>query len=240
MTGEPVRKRRRGGQLEAEIREAVFAELAEAGYRGLTMQGVARRAGTGKAPLYRRWTDKQQMLIDVLAHQPPGRQEEQIDTGQLRTDLIQILAQMSSAMAEPVGRSLYALIVEMVLQRDRHPQAAEAVIESLLEPRLDAISAALRRAAPARRDPAGRRHQPACPDRARAGDPPATALRQPAQPSRDHRDRRPRPAARARRSRARVRPARVGLMSARQAIFGSSTSPDLAHDAYWLARLPGL
>ena len=134
-------------QLEAEIREAVFAELAEAGYRGLSMQGVARRAGTGKAPLYRRWPDKQQMLIDVLADQPPGREEEQVDTGQLRTDLIAILVQMSRAMAEPVGRSLYALIVEMMLQRDRHPRAAEAVIESLLEPRLDAISAALRRAA---------------------------------------------------------------------------------------------
>jgi AcrR family transcriptional regulator len=147
MTGERVRKRRRGEQLEAEIREAVFAELAEAGYRGLSMQGVARRAGTGKAPLYRRWPDKQQMLIDVLADQPPGREEEQVDTGELRTDLIAMLAQMSRAMAEPVGRSLYALIVEMVLQRDRHPQAAEAVIESLLEPRLDAISAALRRAA---------------------------------------------------------------------------------------------
>jgi hypothetical protein len=37
MTGERVRKRRRGEQLEAEIREAVFAELAEAGYRGLSM-----------------------------------------------------------------------------------------------------------------------------------------------------------------------------------------------------------
>jgi len=147
VTGEQVRKRRRGVQLEAEIREAVFAELAEAGYRGLSMQGVARRAGTGKAPLYRRWPDKQQMLIDVLADQPPGREEEQVDTGELRTDLIAILAQMSRAMAEPVGRSLYALIVEMVLQRDRHPQAAEAVIESLLEPRLDAISASLRRAA---------------------------------------------------------------------------------------------
>ena len=147
VTGEQVRKRRRGVQLEAEIREAVFAELAEAGYRGLSMQGVAHRAGTGKAPLYRRWPDKQQMLIDVLADKPPGREEEQVDTGQLRTDLIAILAQMSRAMAEPVGRSLYALIVEMVLQRDRHPRAAEAVIESLLEPRLDAISAALRRAA---------------------------------------------------------------------------------------------
>jgi AcrR family transcriptional regulator len=147
VTGEPGRRRRRGGELEAQIREAVFAELAEAGYRGLSMQGVARRAGTGKAPLYRRWPNKQQMLIDVLAHQPPGSGEPPADTGQLRGDLLQILTQMASAMAGPVGRSLYALIVEMVLQREGNPRVAEAIIETLLEPRLDAITAALRRAA---------------------------------------------------------------------------------------------
>ena len=147
MTEEPVRHRRRGGQLEADIREAVFAELAEAGYRGLSMQSVARRAGTGKAPLYRRWPGKDQMLIDVLAHQPPGRDEPPADTGTLRGDLIGILTQMVAAMAQPTGRALYALIVEMALHRDKHPRAAEAIIETLLEPRLDAITAALRRAA---------------------------------------------------------------------------------------------
>jgi AcrR family transcriptional regulator len=147
VTEEPTRQRRRGSQLEADIREAVLAELAEAGYQGLSMQGVARRAGTGKAPLYRRWPGKDQMLIDVLAHQPPGRDESPADTGQLRGDLIQILAQMAAAMAQPTGRALYALIVEMALHRDRHPRAAEAIIETLLEPRLDAVTAALRRAA---------------------------------------------------------------------------------------------
>jgi AcrR family transcriptional regulator len=147
VSEDPVPRRRRGGQLEADIREAVFAELAEVGYRGLSMQGVARRAGTGKAPLYRRWPGKDQMLIDVLASRPPGGDETPADTGQLRGDLIQILTQMAAAMAEPTGRSLYALIVEMVLHRDRHPRAAEAIIETLLEPRLDAIAAALRRAA---------------------------------------------------------------------------------------------
>jgi hypothetical protein len=73
--------------------------------------------------------------------------EPPADTGQLRGDLVQILTQMASAMAGPVGRSLYALIVEMVLQRESNPRVAAAIIETLLEPRLDAITAALRRAA---------------------------------------------------------------------------------------------
>jgi AcrR family transcriptional regulator len=147
VSDDAVRHRRRGGQLEADIREAVLAELAQTGYRGMSMQGIARRAGTGKAPLYRRWPGKDQMLIDVLAHQPPGRDEDPIDTGELRGDLIQILTQMAAAMAQPTGRALYVLITEMALHRDRHPRAAEAIIETLLEPRLDAITAALRRAA---------------------------------------------------------------------------------------------
>jgi AcrR family transcriptional regulator len=147
VTDHPAPQRRRGSQLEAEIHDAVLAELAEAGYRGLTMQGVARRAGTGKAPLYRRWPSKQQMLADVLAQQPPGGLDEPDDTGQLRGDLIGILGRMAAAMAEPAGRTLYALIVEMLLERVRHPHAAEAVIQSLLEPRLAAVTTALRRAA---------------------------------------------------------------------------------------------
>ena len=147
MTDQPPRQRRRGSALEADIREAVFAELGEVGYHGLTMQGVARRAGTGKAPLYRRWPGKQQMLADVLASEPPGRHDPPVDTGHLRSDLIQILTQMTTAMAEPTGRSLYALIVEMVIERDRHPRVAAAIIESLLDPRLEAITTALRRGA---------------------------------------------------------------------------------------------
>ncbi len=35
-----------------------MAELAEVGYGGLTMEGIAARAHTGKAALYRRWASK--------------------------------------------------------------------------------------------------------------------------------------------------------------------------------------
>jgi AcrR family transcriptional regulator len=44
---------------DATARLAGLSSLRSTGYRGLTMQGVARRTGTGKAPLYRRWSNKQ-------------------------------------------------------------------------------------------------------------------------------------------------------------------------------------
>src|ERR1700758_1253837 len=68
---------------------AFFTELADSGYQRLTMDRVAARAGVGKAALYRRWSSKQQMLIDLVdqlataAVLPP-------DTGSLRGDLIAI------------------------------------------------------------------------------------------------------------------------------------------------------
>jgi AcrR family transcriptional regulator len=146
-SSKPPARRRRGDRLEAEIREAVFAELAEHGYRGLTMEGVARRAGTGKAPLYRRWPGKEQLILAALSQRPPGATDPAVDTGALRSDLIALLTQLSNAMAQPVGRALYTLITELIVERQQHPDLAAAVIDNLLEPRLDAIMAALRRAA---------------------------------------------------------------------------------------------
>ena len=143
---EPTQHRRRGERLEAEIREAVFAELAAVGYGGLTMNAVARRAGTGKAPLYRRWQNKDQLILDVLTHEPPAEADPPVDTGALRSDLTALLTQMSHAMAHPVGRALTNLILELMIDRDQHPQLASTVIDKLLEPRLEAIMTAMRRA----------------------------------------------------------------------------------------------
>ena len=50
-----VRTRRRGKQLEDALYDATLAELAAVGYGGLTMEGIAAQARTGKAALYRRW-----------------------------------------------------------------------------------------------------------------------------------------------------------------------------------------
>lgn len=50
------------------VRQAVVAELAEVGYGAFTIQGVARRAGVGKATIYRHWTDKVELIADAFEH----------------------------------------------------------------------------------------------------------------------------------------------------------------------------
>lgn len=80
--------RRRGAALEAAILDAGWQQLAEAGFGGLTFEAVAARARTGKAALYRRWPDKESLLLAVLHHRGFGAQTEPPDTGSLRDDVL--------------------------------------------------------------------------------------------------------------------------------------------------------
>ncbi|RUP31516.1 MAG: TetR/AcrR family transcriptional regulator [Mycolicibacterium sp.] len=62
---EPVSRRRDDALLSA-IRDATWAELTDNGYAGVTFEGVARRAKTGKPVLYRRYRSRAQMVTDAL------------------------------------------------------------------------------------------------------------------------------------------------------------------------------
>jgi AcrR family transcriptional regulator len=65
------RSRRRGEVLERALYEATLAELAEVGYGRLTMEGIAARARTGKAALYRRWCSKHDLVHAALVYALP-------------------------------------------------------------------------------------------------------------------------------------------------------------------------
>src|SRR5579862_7784729 len=86
-----VRHRRRGEQLESALLDAAWAELVSAGFAGLTMESVAARAKTGVAVLYRRWSNKDDLVIAALEHYGRTHRIEIPDTGSLRGDLLAFL-----------------------------------------------------------------------------------------------------------------------------------------------------
>src|SRR4051794_32137038 len=65
---EPHPRPRVEGTREAEILEAALAVLGEVGYDRFTMDAVAQKAKASKAPLYRRWNGKVQLVIGALQH----------------------------------------------------------------------------------------------------------------------------------------------------------------------------
>lgn len=94
-----VRHRRRGEQLESDLLTAAWDELVQVGYANLTMESIAARARTGVAVLYRRWANKEQVVLAALDHQRKGNPIAVPDTGALRTDLLAQLTALSEALA---------------------------------------------------------------------------------------------------------------------------------------------
>ncbi|MEU4150802.1 TetR/AcrR family transcriptional regulator [Streptomyces sp. NPDC026659] len=84
-------QRRRGPQLENALLDAAWAELAERGYAGFTVESVAQRAGTSTPVLYRRWANKHELVTAAVTHAATTRTTEAPDTGSLRGDLIAMM-----------------------------------------------------------------------------------------------------------------------------------------------------
>lgn len=95
----PARRRRHGKQLESAILDAGWDELVEVGYARLTMGSVAARARTSEPVLYRRWADKDRLVLAALNHYRDAHPVAVPDTGNLRDDLLAQLTAVSESLA---------------------------------------------------------------------------------------------------------------------------------------------
>lgn len=103
--------RRRGAVLERAILDAALEQLSTVGWNGLTMEGVAAGAQTGKAAVYRRWPSKEDLVADALQAGLP-RMEEAPDLGNVREDLLALCRQAREAMFSRPGFAVRSVIHE--------------------------------------------------------------------------------------------------------------------------------
>ncbi|MGW1795767.1 TetR/AcrR family transcriptional regulator [Streptomyces sp. NPDC001984] len=103
--------RRRGAVLERAILDSALEQLSTVGWNGLTMEGVAAGAQTGKAAVYRRWPSKEDLVADALQAGLP-RMEEAPDLGSVRDDLLALCRQARQAMFSRPGFALRSVIHE--------------------------------------------------------------------------------------------------------------------------------
>ncbi|WP_106401035.1 TetR/AcrR family transcriptional regulator [Actinocorallia populi] len=111
MADDPTRRpgsRRRGAALEEAILRAAAEELTESGYAGLTMDRVARRAGTNKNAIYRRWPDR--LALGAAAYRRLTTAVRPPDTGVLREDALELLRMANRHWSSPLGGILRELI----------------------------------------------------------------------------------------------------------------------------------
>ncbi len=104
---------------------ALAEELKETGYRDLTIEGVAKRAGVNKSTIYRRWGSVEAILLDSLL--AFAEQETPVpDTGSLAGDLLVLARAAASISGSP---EMLALIRAIAAVAVSDPGVSSAVTD---------------------------------------------------------------------------------------------------------------
>lgn len=110
MTSAPVPPRRRGRVRTLELLEVTLDLAAEVGYRGLTIEAIARRAGVGKHTIYRRWPSISELFIDTL-HHVWASDLDYGTSGDIRADLREQFLRSTRALSSPPLGPIYRAVV---------------------------------------------------------------------------------------------------------------------------------
>lgn len=126
-------------RTRARVHEAVTALADDTGIARLTMEGVAGRAGVGKQTLYRTWPSTAAILFDaLLARSETAEGVVTVpDTGDLRSDLIELLRETVDELTSPATEPLLRAVTAAI-QTD--PELARQYRDLLLAPQMSAVA----------------------------------------------------------------------------------------------------
>ena len=113
--------------ITTAIRGAVMHELAAVGYGRLSIEAVARRAGVSKTAIYRRWSSKLELVLEIISG-VAGRSLPLPDTGSLSGDLEMVLGILARALQHPLASQI---IPDLLAEAARNPRIAGTLQEAL-------------------------------------------------------------------------------------------------------------
>jgi AcrR family transcriptional regulator len=139
--GSPVRGRPRSEAVERAIVEGVMRLLEEGvPLSELSIERVARTAGVGKATIYRRWSGKEELFVDVVrAAEPP---DPVLPGTSMRDDLVVLLEAMRQRGL--LNRSS-AILHNVFAQMKSSPKIWDAYHANVVTPRRRTLSEVMRR-----------------------------------------------------------------------------------------------
>lgn len=92
--------RPRSVQADQAILKATLQLIAQDGVQGMSLEGVAGRAGVSKTTIYRRWANKDALVLDAL------RQIKapvvNFDTGNFRADITNFMYSLRALLDDPL------------------------------------------------------------------------------------------------------------------------------------------
>ncbi|MEO3789757.1 TetR/AcrR family transcriptional regulator [Nonomuraea sp. B10E15] len=133
--------RPRSEKAEKAIIEATLDLLGEGmGVSELSIEAIASRAGVGKTTIYRRWSNKEDLVVDALATLKAPLPE--LGGTSVRDDLISLLDAMRREAGQPRSRCVMNIAMS---EADRYPQLMERFVKRAITPRREAMRAVIER-----------------------------------------------------------------------------------------------
>ncbi|MFI9590629.1 TetR/AcrR family transcriptional regulator [Nonomuraea sp. NPDC052265] len=133
--------RPRSEKAEKAIIDATLDLIGEGmGVSELSIEAIASRAGVGKTTIYRRWSNKEDLVVDALstlkAPLPP------LSGTSVRDDLISLL----DAMRSEAGQARTRCVMNIAMsEADRYPRLMERFVKRAVEPRRQALRSVIER-----------------------------------------------------------------------------------------------
>ena len=133
--------RPRSDKAHQAITRAALELVAERGYPGVTIEGIASRAGVAKTTIYRSWPSKAAVVMDAFTRESDSALAFP-DTGSAEQDLRQQISHVAKLFSSPeFGRPFVGLLAE-----SQHDSAlAEALEKRLIASRREGAAEVLRR-----------------------------------------------------------------------------------------------
>lgn len=133
--------RPRSIQSHQAMLKATLELLSEVGFDGISIDAIAARAKVGKTTIYRRYTNKEELVADAIEN----IREEIIspDTGTLWGDLEAVIQNVAQITLNPLGRQIVAMIIS---NKSSNPQFAQIYWTKYLQPRRELFAAVIERA----------------------------------------------------------------------------------------------
>ncbi len=84
--------RQRSPEAHQKVLDAALRLFSERGIDRASMDAIAETSGVSKATIYKHWTDKEALLLEVIAHLSGCNERPSFDSGDTRADLVAALA----------------------------------------------------------------------------------------------------------------------------------------------------
>lgn len=134
--------RPRDEELQEVIIRAALEAFVEEGLDSASVEGIATRAGVGKATIYRRWHSKEDLISDAIVQCADAVFAP--DTGSTRGDLIALMSKLQTDLSCSMGGQIFPRMVGEVW--DATP-LGEAFAKAVIKPRRQLIIDVLKRGA---------------------------------------------------------------------------------------------